>query len=816
MAKNDENVGELIARVVKDSGLSHEEVRRRMDERIEKTHGLLRDSGAIYAVAKELGIDLVQEELVLTPIEKIEPQRFVNILCKVKLVEPARDFQRKDGTKGKVSNVHLADNTGEIRMVLWDNMARMAEKLDRNDIILARNLRSREGSYGMDLHVVSLSNVSTNPDLEKLGLSKKAAESIKDIEIKEELTKINEIEPDMASLNMLCRVSAYYPTAEFERENGSIGKRASFIAEDDSGKIRVTLWGDDADIKLVRGDIVKIENAYSRANVFGDEVRTEVHIGSRSNLQVLEEKEAKEIESKFEQLGLKPFKTTYKVNELEPDMRNVNTILRVNAVYPVNTFKRDDGGEGRRASLTGEDDTGEIRVTLWDENADAAEGLKRGEFVKIENAYIRENPGTGALELQVGTYGSVEKTDEKIEGIKEFKDTYKIAELEPGLRFVNLLCRINNYYPPTEFERYDGTVGKRASFIGEDDTGKIRVTLWDDHAEKELERGDIVRIENAYTREGLSGEADVSVGTYGGVIKTTGKSSDLGLEELSEIEEIGEINVGDVEADMRGFSVVARVLRVSEPREWMKEGEGGVKEGKIASIEIGDDSGTIRATLWNEKADIVKGLKRGDVIKITNAYSRYSLGAWGGEEGTEPPSPEIHVGGYGTLTVNPESDKKVLSLEKIESAFMKEKVIGELNDGDRHIKITGEIADIDDRPMTYATCSVCGERVQNLGEGYFCENCGDDVEPSFNLVVSGVVKDGTGSVKVTAFRDAAEKFIGKDTEEVINLLGELQGNESALVEKLKKSLVGAKIALLGRVSYDDFSDDLRFTVDSIM
>ncbi|ODS36607.1 MAG: hypothetical protein A7315_04665 [Candidatus Altiarchaeales archaeon WOR_SM1_79] len=79
-----------------------------------------------------------------------------------------------------------------------------------------------------------------------------------------------------------------------------------------------------------------------------------------------------------------------------------------------------------------------------------------------------------------------------------------------------------------------------------------------------------------------------------------------------------------------------------------------------------------------------------------------------------------------------------------------------------------------------------------------------------------MVKDGTGSVKVTAFRDAAEKFIGKDTEEVINLLGELQGNESALVEKLKKSLVGAKIALLGRVSYDDFSDDLRFTVDSIM
>jgi len=248
----------------------------------------------------------------------------------------------------------------------------------------------------------------------------------------------------------------------------------------------------------------------------------------------------------------------------------------------------------------------------------------------------------------------------------------------------------------------------------------------------------------------------------------------------------------------------------------MKEGEGGVKEGKIASIEIGDDSGTIRATLWNEKADIVKGLKRGDVIKITNAYSRYSLGAWGGEEGTEPPSPEIHVGGYGTLTVNPESDKKVLSLEKIESAFMKEKVIGELNDGDRHIKITGEIADIDDRPMTYATCSVCGERVQNLGEGYFCENCGDDVEPSFNLVVSGVVKDGTGSVKVTAFRDAAEKFIGKDTEEVINLLGELQGNESELVEKLKKSLIGSKVALLGRVSYDDFSDDLRFNVDGVM
>ena len=62
------DIDKLIDKVIEESGLDSEEVRERMDKKKEIMHGLLSDYGAIYAVAKELGVDLNQEELIITKI----------------------------------------------------------------------------------------------------------------------------------------------------------------------------------------------------------------------------------------------------------------------------------------------------------------------------------------------------------------------------------------------------------------------------------------------------------------------------------------------------------------------------------------------------------------------------------------------------------------------------------------------------------------------------------------------------------------------------------------------------------------------------
>jgi len=43
-------------------------------------------------------------------------------------------------------------------------------------------------------------------------------------------------------------------------------------------------------------------------------------------------------------------------------------------------------------------------------------------------------------------------------------------------------------------------------------------------------------------------------------------------------------------------------MRIYEPRAYTN--------GTLASIIVGDESGTIRAVLWNEKSDIVNELKK--------------------------------------------------------------------------------------------------------------------------------------------------------------------------------------------------------------
>lgn len=95
--------------------------------------------------------------------------------------------------------------------------------------------------------------------------------------------QIKNVLPGLRNIEVLGRVSSVYAVKEFkvgERE----GKVGSFNIQDETGRIRVVLWGAIADqIKTIKeGDIVKITAAYSReSNGF-----KEVHANDRSAIEV--------------------------------------------------------------------------------------------------------------------------------------------------------------------------------------------------------------------------------------------------------------------------------------------------------------------------------------------------------------------------------------------------------------------------------------------------------------------------------------------------------------------------------------------------
>src|SRR4030043_451746 len=113
-----ENYERIIEKISKISGLEKEEIERRIEAKRAKLSGLISKEGASQVVAAELGISFDNEKL---KIEELLPgMRKVNLIGKILNISPVRTFKTKKGDDGKVVNLFIADDTSNIKVVLWD------------------------------------------------------------------------------------------------------------------------------------------------------------------------------------------------------------------------------------------------------------------------------------------------------------------------------------------------------------------------------------------------------------------------------------------------------------------------------------------------------------------------------------------------------------------------------------------------------------------------------------------------------------------------------------------------------------------------
>ena len=96
------------------------------------------------------------------------------------------------------------------------------------------------------------------------------------------------------------------------------------------------------------------------------------------------------------------------------------------------------------------------------------------------------------------------------------------------------------------------------------------------------------------------------------------------------------MKVKELEARKAVDSITVEVVNIEEPRTW----SNARGSGKVASATVKDDTGEVKATLWNDDADKVK---KGDKLLIENGW----VGEFQGEK-------QLTTGRFGKLTVNPE------------------------------------------------------------------------------------------------------------------------------------------------------------------
>jgi replication factor A1 len=91
-----------------------------------------------------------------------------------------------------------------------------------------------------------------------------------------------------------------------------------------------------------------------------------------------------------------------KVSELKPGMRRVDVEAKVLSLSETREVTTRAGDQSRVATADVSDDSGTVKLTLWNEQIDQ---VKVNSNVKIENGYVTSF--RGETQLNVGRYGKL-------------------------------------------------------------------------------------------------------------------------------------------------------------------------------------------------------------------------------------------------------------------------------------------------------------------------------------------------------------------------------------------------------------------------
>ncbi len=98
----------------------------------------------------------------------------------------------------------------------------------------------------------------------------------------------------------------------------------------------------------------------------------------------------------------------------------------------------------------------------------------------------------------------------------------QVKDLQARQGNVDIELEVIEKQPVREFNKF-GKPGKVANAIGKDETGTVKITLWNEQTEQ-VEAGDKIRFTNAYVGE-WQGELQLSTGKFGTLDVTKGAAS---------------------------------------------------------------------------------------------------------------------------------------------------------------------------------------------------------------------------------------------------------------------------------------------------
>jgi replication factor A1 len=339
-----------------DDLLSREEFDRRVEEVMERNGDLLDEPTAAMMVVRDLGRTHVK-------IRDIGAGSSLSCFFgKVISTTSPHEFQKSDGTGGVVADMLLGDETGQVRVVLWEEKAGAAGEVDVGEV----------------LEVIAKPSPRGKGEVTGMAFRKAACE------ISCAMAPDRRFLPPEPVAELKVRILEIGKVRTFTRRDGSEGRMVEAVIGNPEETSRLVCWEPDLLAGPEAGSSVLIRGASRTPGDGGDEYR----LDERGEVTPLGEP----VDVPFTDIGRVP----------ESGYVSVKGVIR--SAGPRRSFTTRQGRPSSVRNLTVSDGTGEMPLVLWGEKADL--DIAGGDAVSLYRVQVRRGRD-GVLELHAGRGSAV-------------------------------------------------------------------------------------------------------------------------------------------------------------------------------------------------------------------------------------------------------------------------------------------------------------------------------------------------------------------------------------------------------------------------
>ncbi|MEJ2294780.1 MAG: DUF2240 family protein, partial [Candidatus Lokiarchaeota archaeon] len=417
-----------VSKIIEETGLNRKEIQDLVNEKKEELKGLISEEGALFIIAKELGVDVKSEnkelmgDLDINISDVTKDMKNVTLVGRIKDILRVFEFDKNEGGKGYVGSFILNDNTGDIRVVLWDEDVAIFQDSNfvKDEVVKIINAYPKIGRDGnLEIHIGRLGKVIIAPE---------DVDYKKYPKIKDEVVPIEDVNSNLLSISVEGKIMNISPIREFTRKNGDLGKVCNILIRDNSDKIRINFWNDDVDkLKDFKvGDVIFVKNAKPRESNYQPNT---IELNTNKYAQI------EKINKKF------MFQT--EMSENIKSLQDKDDLVSFKGVVSlIDNLKQITTKSGDQVSLLSflmSDDTDAIRVTVWRDLAEElAQRIETGDSYELRNVLVKYNSYSKRKEIAYLNNSSINSVDVQYSELKSLEPYNKLGEQSFSREFTKI------------------------------------------------------------------------------------------------------------------------------------------------------------------------------------------------------------------------------------------------------------------------------------------------------------------------------------------------------------------------------------------